>query len=136
MKREEGVGFAVRNAIVKNIEHPEGISNRIMYMRVPLAGGRFMSVISVYAPTLTSNDEVIMSFYQDLRNCLNAIAHADKIVLLGDVNARVGCDDDTWDALGKFGMGKMNSSGLLLFRLCDLAIFNTCFYHKVIHKVT
>ena len=128
VKREGGVGFGVWNAIVKNIEHPEGISDRIMYLRVLLAGGRFISVISVYAPTLTSTDEVIMSFYQDLRNCLNSMAPAEKIVLLGDFNARVDCHDDTWGALGKFGMGKTNSSGLLLLQLCtelDLAICNT-----------
>ena len=137
VKREGGIGFTVRCALVEQIEQPHGTSDRIMCLRVPLACGRYMTVISVYAPTLISSDEIILSFYQDLRDYVNSILQTDKIVLLGDFNARVGCDGDTWDALGKFGLGKMNSSGLLLLQLCtelDLAICNTFFHHKAIHK--
>ena len=85
-KRERGVGFATRTEIIKQLEQPYGVSDRIMCPRASLSCGRFITVISVYAPTLGSNQESIMAFYQDLRNCISSIPNADKILLLGDFN--------------------------------------------------
>ena len=112
------MGFAVRTEITKQLEQPYGVSDRIMCLRALLSCGRFISVISVYAPTLGSNQESIMAFYQDLRNCIILISNADKILLLGDFNTRVGSDHENWNALGQHGIGKMNSNGLLLLQLC------------------
>ena len=71
-----------------------------MCLRAPISCGRFIIVISVYAPTLGSNQESIIAFYQDLRNCIISIPNADKILLLGDFKARVGIDHENWNALG------------------------------------
>ena len=60
-----------------------------MCLKAPLSCGCFITVISVYDPTLGSNQESIMAFYQDLRNCIILIPNADKILLLGDFNVRV-----------------------------------------------
>ena len=138
-KREGGVGFAIKSDLVKHLEHPIGVSDRIMTVRLPLPHNRYMTIVSVYAPTLASSEESKTAFFEDLRHSLSNIPSADKILLLGDFNARVGRDFDTWDALGKFGVGKMNSNGLLLLQLCtdlQLAICNTFFPQKLIHKVT
>ena len=70
-----------------------------------------MSVISVYAPTLTSTDDVIMSFYQGLRSLLTSIPKEKYLMLLGDFNTRVGSDHNTWNLFGPYGIGKMNSNG-------------------------
>ena len=105
-KKERGVGFAIRTEIIKQIEQPYGVSDRIMCLRAPLSCGRFITVISVYAPTLGSNQESIMAFYQDLRNCISSIPNADKILLLGDFNARVGSDHGNWNALGNMVLAR------------------------------
>ena len=139
VKREGGVGFAVRTELINQLEQPHGISDRIMYLRAPLSCGRYMTVISVYAPTLVSSQESIMGFYQDLWDCVKAIPKADKILMLGDFNARVGSDHKTWDPLGRFGIGKVNDNGLLLLQLCtefQLAVCNTFYQQKDIRKVT
>ena len=133
------MGFAIWTEIIKQLEQPYGVSDRIMCLRAPLSCGRFITVISVYAPTLGSNQESIMAFYQDLRNCISSIPNADKILLLGDFNARVGSHHRNWNALGQHGIGKMNSNGLLLLQLCtefDLAVCNTFYQQKVMHRVT
>ena len=57
------------------------VSDRIMCLRAPVSCGRFITVTSVYAPTLGSNQRSIIS-----------IPNADKILILGDFNARVGSD--------------------------------------------
>ena len=73
-------------------------------------------------------------FYSDLRSVLLRIPRNDKIFLLGDFNARFGNDNLAWPSdLGPYGIGKMNSNGLLLLSVCsefNLTIANTLFSNK------
>lgn len=132
-KRESGVGFAVKTSLVDKIEQPVGINDRIMKLRIPLAAGRFMTILSVYAPTLVSSEEDITSFYHTLRSLITSTPNSESLVILGDLNARVGSDAETWSPLGPYGTGSLNSNGLLLLQLCTelkLAITNTFFHQK------
>ena len=60
------------------------------------------------------------------------VPKADKLVILGDFNGRVGNDSTTQEGvIGKFGKGKRNSNGDLLLNFCsehDLSITNAFFY--------
>lgn len=73
-----------------------------------------MTIISVYAPTLTSSEEMILSIYQDLRTILAKIPVADKILLIGGFNARLGQNFHNWDYLTKYDFGKINGNRFLL----------------------
>ena len=130
--RQSGTCFAIRNDIAKSlVSLPVGINDRLMSLRLSIGHNRFATFISAYAPTLTNPDDVKDKFYSDLRSLLHTVPRHDKIYLMGDFNARVGCDHITWpDVLGAHGIGKMNSNGLLLLSLCsefDLTITNTIF---------
>ena len=75
----------------------------------------------------------ILSFYDELRQLFLNIPYDDKIILLGDLNARVGRDSQTWKCLGSHGLGKANSNGLQLLQFCnepDLIIGNIWFHQK------
>ena len=74
-------------------------------MRLPLCGGRkFITIVSAYAPTMTNPDETKDKFYEDLNTVITAVPHADKLIMLGDFNARVGCDSVSWEGvIGKHG---------------------------------
>ena len=79
---------------------------------------------------MTNPDEVKDKFCYDLDDVISATPLTDKL-LLGDFNARVGTDHQTWErVIGPEGVGKCNSNGLLLRRKCaehDLLITNTVF---------
>ncbi len=139
-RREAGVGFAIRTTLVNKLDQrPVGLSERLMTLRVNLGKGRFATILSAYAPTLTSSEETIISFYTLLRETLRTIPFEDKILLMGDFNARVGTDSDVWNCIGSHGVGKMNDNGLLLLEMCDeldLCITNTMFKHKGDHTTT
>ena len=66
-----------------------------------------------------------------LDNTLQNIVATDKIILLGDFNARVGSNHLVWGGIiGRHGVGHENANGLCLLNLCaehDLAITNTVF---------
>ena len=126
--RQSGVGFAIKTSIAKNLSSfPKGISDRIMTFRLPIGKDRWATFVSVYAPTMTNQEQNILDFYQQLSSTLSGIPHHDKVILLGDFNARVGDDSTIWSSvLGQFGVGNMNSNGLKLLSLCsefDLAIW-------------
>lgn len=138
-RREAGVGFAVRNTLIEKVEQPTGVSERIMKLRIPLAGGRHMTILSVYAPTLVSSEEDVTSFYQALLTLATAIPKDESLVILGDFNARVGADNEAWSPLGPHGTGTVNSNGLMLLQLCtqlNLVITNTFFHQKKEHRAT
>ena len=132
-KRESGVGFAIKTSLVGKIEGgtPKAINDRLMTVRLPLAKKRFATFISVYAPTMQHTAEFKEQFYSELRAAISDTPKSDKLVILGDFNARVGTDSSAWEGvLGKHGVGKCNSNGQLLLELCmtnDLLITNTVF---------
>ena len=138
--RQAGVGFAIKSELLKNLtELPTGISKRVITLRVPLQHGRYTTIISAYAPILSSTDEDKGLFYDELRSVLFRVPAEDKIWLCGDFNARVGSDHDAWAPLGQHGIGKSNDNGLLLLHLCNefnLVIGNSLFQQSDHKKVT
>ena len=110
-----------------------------MKLRIPLTHTWHATIISAYAPTLTSSDEDKKVFYETLDSLLKATPVDDKLIILGDFNARVGCDTESWvGTLGHHGVEKMNSNGLLL-TLCaenGLSITNTLFRMATKYKTT
>ena len=138
-RSESGVALAIRTELVsKLIEEPKAVSDRMMTLRVPLSDDRWCTVIAVYAPTMTNSLENINQFYHELNKTLRSVPAPDKIILMGDFNARIGQDHSTWPGvIGKFGCGKLNTNGELLLSTCtehQLSITNTFFQHKSAHK--
>ena len=139
--RIHGVGFAIRTSMLKDIPTlPEGVSERLIKLRFPLNRSRHVTIISAYAPTLTSSDEAKEEFYESLDSLIKTTPESDKLLVLGDFNARVGKSTEEWQGvLGPHGVGKQNSNGLLLLSKCmehNLCITNTLFRQADKYKTT
>lgn len=139
--RIHGVGFAVRTSLLSSIpQTPTGQSERLMSWRIPLSNSRHATLISVYAPTLDSNEDIKDSFYGHLNEVLRTIPREDKIIILGDFNARVGSNQHLWEGvIGHHGVGSCNDNGFRLLSFCsqhDLTITNTMFRLRDMHKTT
>uniref|UniRef100_A0A183TRW2 Endo/exonuclease/phosphatase domain-containing protein n=1 Tax=Schistocephalus solidus TaxID=70667 RepID=A0A183TRW2_SCHSO len=88
-RRDAGLTFAIRNDIVGRLPClPQGINDRLMSLRLPLRGDQFTTIISAYAPPMSSSDAAKDKFYEDLHALLATVPKEDKLIVLGDFNAR------------------------------------------------
>lgn len=136
---ERGVGLLLTAKAKKSLLHWNPVSDRIITARLS-ASPRNVTMVQVYAPTNPSADDVKAEFYASLSRTLDQIPRGDVIILLGDLNAKVGSNNNGWEtAMGKCGLGVMNENGLLFVELCSqygLVIGGTLFPHKEHHKYT
>lgn len=115
---KHGVGFAICNKLLSFVETPVAISPRLMSLQLHTTSGP-VSLLSAYAPTLTSPDDQKDAFYLQLSETLSKIDRGHRIIILGDLNARVGSNTNAWpDVLGPHGVGSMNENGQRLLELC------------------
>ena len=122
--RQHGVGFAVKNKLLGKIETPAAVFPHLTRLRLSLKSG-FVSIVCAYAPTLAARHDDKDEFYDALSAVLHQIPNSEKLILLGNFNARVGFDDSAWPScLGKHGVGKVNENGQRLLELC--AQFQLC----------
>ena len=138
---EAGVGFVIRTVLIPKLETlPEGINDRLMTMRISLAGNTNLTLISAYAPTTTNPEEDKEQFYQVLRDTLRSVPGNDKLLQMDDFNARTGRYSGAWPTvIGPHGLGRENANGLLLLTFFSeegLTITNTLFKQPEIHRVT
>lgn len=102
---------------------PKGVNDRLMTMRLPLTPGKVRHLCQCIRPYPDQPRWDLNKFYRDLNN---AVPNADKLIILGDFNARVGRDTTTLEGvIGKYGVGKCNSNGLLLLQTCAVLILRS-----------
>ncbi|XP_072106353.1 LOW QUALITY PROTEIN: uncharacterized protein [Mobula birostris] len=131
-RRDAGVGFAVRSHLVRKLASlPKGVNDRLTTLQLPLQNRSQTTLISTYAPTMTNPDVMKGRFYEEPDALLSAVRGTDKLILLGDFNARGGRDSAAWQGVvGRHGVGNCNSNGLLLLKTCaahGLLTTNTTF---------
>ena len=138
-RREQGVGFAIRNRLLPMVEPGDYKSERVMHIKLNTVTGT-IHLVSAYAPTLTSSSDIKDAFYSELEDFIKRVPKNHPLIILGDFNARVGDDQGSWPiCLGHAGVGKCNENGQRLLELCthyQLCITNTFFAVKKRHRVS
>ena len=88
-----------------------------------------ITVIQVYAPNSNAEEAEAERFYEDLQDLLELTPEEDVIFIIGDWNAKVGCQE-TPGVTVKFGFRIQNEARQRLIEFCQenaLVIANTLF---------
>ena len=104
--RRNGVAIMV-NKRVQNAVLGCSLKNDRM-ISVHFQGKAFsITVIQAYAPTSNTEEAEVGWFYEDLQDLLELAPKKDVLFIIGDWNAKVGCQE-TSGITGKFGLGVQN----------------------------
>ena len=137
--REYGTGFMVigraRNAVVGFTP----VNERICTLRIR---GKFFNytLINVYAPTEEKDNEAKELFYEKLVKVYDGAPNRDIKIILGDLNAKMGCEVYYRPTIGKYSLHEnSNENGKLAIDFAtsrNMVVCSTYFEHKDIHKAT
>lgn len=83
-----GVGIMLHKRLKSRILGYSWISDRIITLKFR-TGRSHCNIIGVYAPS-DGNKEEIQRFYKELQDSIDKVGKNDYMVILGDLNARVG----------------------------------------------
>lgn len=127
---QHGVGFAIKNTLLVAVEFPSGGTERLLSICLGTAPGP-VNILHAYTPTLIVSEETKDEFYNQLEELIRECPKTEPLFLLGDLNARIGADHESWSTcIGHYGTGKINENGQRLLELYiyhDLCITNTFF---------
>ena len=123
------------------------ISERIIKIRLYCAPIH-ITVIAVYSPINPTTKQMSVEndkCYKDLHDTLNDVSKKDMIIIMGDLNARVGNDQQqrhqhvARSSVGPFTTDIENENGSRLMDFCEInhiIVSNTFFKHKLVHQTS
>ena len=126
--RRNGVVFICTDEIRRCVMGFNPVSDRIATTRLQCKPVN-MTVLQVYAPTSTTEEEEREEFYEKVQHVVDEIPRGDVLNVIGGWNAKVG-QDETNGTTGTFGLGKRNERGDQLVEYGsrnDFQITNTFF---------
>ena len=107
-RKERGVGVLLHPEVAKALTGYYGVEkaeDRLMVLH--FAGAIQASIVVAYAPTEVSDAPSKDAFYSALDATLDALPRHRMIMILGDMNARVGRAKDSWPGIiGGYGSPK------------------------------
>ena len=136
-RAREGVAVLISGRLWGRVRDYKCISSRLMWVKLRMNGENVV-IICVYGPGMEKSANERESFWENLNECIAGFGEDDKIVVLGDMNAKVG-DREREGVVGKFGVPGINENGECLVEMCverGLIVGNTWFDKKLIHKYT
>ena len=125
---ERGVGVILGKNTANAVKGYWTISDRVILIKLS-ARPLDLNIIQVYAPTSSSSEEDLESFYLDIQKAIKQCKTQENTIVMGDFNAKIGegRDDNT---VGPYGLGTRNERGEQLAewaRQNDFIIGNTWF---------
>lgn len=132
-------GFIISRSMREHLLEFDPVNERICKMRIK---GKFrnVSLLSVHAPTEEKSDDEKESFYEDLERECNKIQNYDQLIILGDLNAKIGREEELKTIAGKHTIHQSTSgNGWMLAEFAarnNMVIKSTQFAHRTIHLGT
>ena len=137
LNAQQGVGFLVSERVWSCVQEWKGVSSRIMWLRLKFGCEKWL-IISVYGPDMGRREAEREAFWEDLNECVKECRADEKVVVLGDMNAKVG-EHEIDGITGKYGVPGVNENGERLVELCaerGLIVGNTWFKKRENQKYT
>ena len=133
-----GVGFLVKDSIWSLVGEVVEVNSRVISVSLKV-GGRDCWLFQIYAPINDAEREVRERFWAQLRDVVEIRRRKAAVIIMGDVNGRVGSRAEDIDIVGRYGEEVVNENGESCLELCrgsDLLVLNGWFPHKKVHKMT
>jgi len=137
---KEGCAILMSERVWKSVTGYGWKGARIVWVKCKIGLTKY-AFVSVYAPVnvkTTKGKNERDKFWNELNECLREFEEGRKVVVMGDMNAKVG-DVSIDEVVGKWGVPGRNENGDSLVELCaerGLFLANTYFEHKMIHRYT
>ena len=95
-EHHRGVGLVLKKEARRTLLKWNPVNGRIMSVRF---NSRFakLTIIQVYAPTNDAEDESKEEFYEQLQREVEATPRHDVLIVMGDLNAKIGEDNEGWE---------------------------------------
>ena len=135
--RAKGVALLPSERMLENVIEWEEALSRLMWVRVKLGKERW-AFVSAYGPGCERSEEEIEEFWSMLTACVDSLNIKNHVVVLGDLNARVG-NERIDGVVGGHGVPGRNESGNRLINMCmesEMMIGNSVFKKKWKYKYT
>ena len=136
-RAREGVALLLSERMVSKVVEWKEVSSRLMWVRVRL-GRECWAYVSAYGPGCERSEEERDEFWNELAMCVDGLSRRNYVVVLGDLNARVGAGE-VEGVVGRYGVPGENENGERLLDMCvekELVIGNSYFKKKCINKYT
>jgi exonuclease III len=133
----EGVALLLSERVLEKVVEWREVSSRILWVKMKWEGESWIFV-SAYGPGSERSDQEREEFWKELSECIDGFGINSQVVVLGDLNARVG-DEEVEGVVGKYGVPGRNESGRELVDMCmerRLVIGNTVFKKRRVKKYT
>ena len=119
-----GVGFWFEKKLRSSVLCTNVLNHRMATARIDI-GKYKLSIIK-------ASDAEYAKFLSDIEQEHRAVPKSDKLIILGDFNAKVGTPKDD-DVCGGWSVGERNCRGDMVVDMCqtnDLSLVNTYFQHS------
>jgi len=113
-RHERGVAIMMNAQAEKALMEWTPVNERIITARF-YSRFRRLTVIQVYAPHNEKEDTEKEQFYGNLQDTLDEVDQNDIIIMMGDLNAKVGHDNNGYErTMGRQGLGNRNDNGEIM----------------------
>ena len=117
-RSQGGVGLLITHKTAKNILHVQSISNRILLDTINC--NPKITIICTYAPTEEASATDKDTFYNNLTDCIRDVPLHNFVVVMGELNARIGPSNANLKTIGRHPYHKeTNDNGNRLIDLCE-----------------